>query len=46
MIRARVQAGSTVYADEASCWDALHARFETRRINHSALFMDDGTCTN
>ena len=42
----RVQPGSTVYADEASHWDALHARFEAKRINHSFAFSDDGACTN
>src|SRR3712207_7646806 len=30
--------GSTVYADEAAHWDALHARFETHRINHGFAF--------
>jgi transposase-like protein len=45
-IRQRVESGSTVYADEASCWDALHARYATRRINHSVAFLDDGACTN
>lgn len=42
----RVASGSTVYADEASCWDALHAKFDTRRINHSVAFSDEGACTN
>lgn len=46
VIRARVAVGSTVYADEAACWDALHARFETKRINHSFAFSDNGACTN
>lgn len=45
-IAARVQHGSTVHADEASCWDALHARFAAKRINHSVSFSDDGACTN
>lgn len=45
-IPARVETGSTVYADEASCWDALHARFNTKRINHSVAFSDEGACTN
>lgn len=45
-IRARVETGTTVYADEASSWDALHARYDTRRINHSVAFMDEGVCTN
>jgi hypothetical protein len=43
---ARVQPGSTVYADEATAWDELHARFEMRRINHTVTFSDDGACTN
>jgi hypothetical protein len=42
----RVLPGSTVYADEASHWDALHARFRTHRINHGFAFSDDGACTN
>lgn len=45
-IVARVQTGSTVYADEASVWDELHARFDTRRINHSVAFSDEDACTN
>jgi hypothetical protein len=45
-IQERVLPGTTVYADEASCWDALHARFATKRVNHSVAFMDDGVCTN
>ena len=38
--------GSTVFADEASHWDALHARFEAKRINHGFAFSDDSACTN
>lgn len=45
-IRERVLGGSTVYADEASCWDSLHARYDTKRINHSVAFRDKGACTN
>jgi transposase-like protein len=45
-IRARVAAGSTIYADEASAWDDLHASFDAKRINHSFAFSDDGACTN
>ncbi len=45
-IRARVASGTTVYADEASGWDELHAAYETKRINHSIAFEDDGACTN
>jgi transposase-like protein len=45
VVARRVASGSTVYADEAACWDALHARFATKRINHSVAFSDDGACT-
>lgn len=45
-IRRRVTNGTTIYADEAPGWDELHAIYDTRRINHSIAFMDDGVCTN
>jgi transposase-like protein len=45
-IKRRVAAGSTVYADEASHWDALHGRFETRRINHTLAYSTDEANTN
>jgi transposase-like protein len=45
-IRARVAAGSTIYADEAAHWDQLHARSLTKRINHSEAYADGDTSTN
>lgn len=45
-IAARVEAGSTVHADEASHWDALHSHFLTKRINHSENYSDGEACTN
>lgn len=45
-IQNRVQTGSIVHADEAGCWDALHARFNARRVNHSVTFKDKDACTN
>lgn len=45
-IRQRVQPGASIFADEASVWDALHAHTETRRINHTYSFSDEGVCTN
>lgn len=42
----RVDHGSTVYADEATCWDVLHAVFAMKRINHSVAFSDEDACTN
>ncbi len=41
-IAANVLVGSTVYADEASCYDGLHARFAAKRVNHSIMFQDEG----
>ena len=45
-IARRVQPGSTVPADEAASWDALHARFAMRRIDHQVAFSDEGSCTD
>ena len=45
-IRERVAIGSTVYADEAACWDQLSARYLTKRINHSEAYSDGEACTN
>jgi transposase-like protein len=42
----RIQVGSTVHADEATHWDALHSRYLTMRINHQAAYSADGACTN
>lgn len=42
-----VEPKTTMYADEASHWDALHARWPVRRINHSVAYSDlNGTSTN
>lgn len=46
IIRERVATGSTIYADEAAHWDVLHARFPTKRINHSLAYADGDTSTN
>lgn len=45
-VRAVVSESSEVHADEASHWDALHARFDTKRINHQVAYSLDGACTN
>ncbi len=37
---------ATVYADEASHWDALHEGWPTGRINHSEAYSQDGANTN
>ncbi|ABA03415.1 possible transposase [Nitrobacter winogradskyi Nb-255] len=41
-----VAPGSVIHADEATHWDALHARFLTKRINHSESYSDGDACTN
>ena len=45
-IETRVMPGSTIFADEASSWDALHDRYLTKRINHSQVYSDGEACTN
>jgi hypothetical protein len=45
-IKARVDRASTVHADESPAWNALHARFDTKRINHSVEYTTDEACTN
>ncbi len=46
LVKQVIAMGSIVHADEAGGWDALHARYEMRRINHSVAFSKDGACTN
>jgi len=41
-----VAPGSTIYADEATHWGALHSRFLTKRINHSESYSDGEASTN
>lgn len=45
-LQGMIAPGSTVYADEASHWDVMHARYETKRINHSEAYSANGACTN
>ena len=46
MVRDQVGTLATIYADEGTGWDALHAGWHARRVNHSVAFMDEGVCTN
>lgn len=45
-IKARLDRGTTVHADEATAWNELHARFDTRRVNHSVEYASDDACVN
>lgn len=42
----RVQTGSTIFADEATHWDALHSLYVTKRINHQESYSANGASTN
>jgi transposase-like protein len=46
-IQDRVTKGTMMHADESSAWNALHAKYETFRVNHSLEYRgEDGACTN
>ena len=45
-IQARIAPGTIVNADESPAWNALHGRFEMKRINHQEAYSFDGACTN
>ena len=45
-VRDHVGTLATIHADEGTGWDALHAGWDTKRVNHSVQFMDKGVCTN
>lgn len=46
MVRDHVGTLTTLHADEATSWDALHAGWDTWRVNHSIAYSDEGACTN
>lgn len=46
IVAERVAEGSTIFADEAAHWDQLHARFLTKRINHTEAYAQGETSTN
>ena len=41
-----VEKGSVICADESSAYDVLHAKFDTRRVNHSQEYRSDAGITN
>ncbi|BAK65343.1 putative transposase for insertion sequence element [Sphingobium sp. SYK-6] len=45
-VRDHVGTLATIHADEGTGWDALHAGWDTKRVNHSVSFWDEGACTN
>ena len=46
IIETGAQLLETGAADEGSSWDALHATYEMKRINHEEAYSLDGACTN
>jgi transposase-like protein len=46
IVRKIVRRDALLFADEASHWDALHASFETYRINHTEAYSLRGVSTN
>ena len=45
-IRNHVAKETEIMADEASSWNALHARYTVKTINHQVAYSLDGACTN
>jgi transposase-like protein len=46
-IRQNLPAATTLYADEAAAWNALHARYALHRINHQEAYsLRDGAQTH
>jgi len=45
-ILSHVEKGTIVNADEAGGWNALHSRYDMRRINHEEAYSDGNACTN
>jgi transposase-like protein len=45
-VASTVQPGATIHADEASHWDALEARYLTKRVNHSVEYATVESNTN
>jgi transposase-like protein len=41
-----IQKGSVICADESNAYDALHAKFDTRRVNHSKEYRSTAGITN
>src|SRR2546429_7785696 len=41
-IRRQVPRGTELYADEASAWNALHARYTLHRVNHEEAYSLGG----
>ena len=46
-IKANLDKATTLHADEAPAWNALHARYDMKRVNHQECYKgEDDACTN
>ncbi len=45
-IRNHVEKGTEIMADEANSWNALHAHYSVKRINHQLAYSTAEACTN
>jgi transposase-like protein len=45
-VKSRIAKGTIVNADDSPNWNALHARYEMRRIDHEEAYSLNGACTN
>jgi transposase-like protein len=42
-----VDSSATIHADDAACYDVLHAKFDMKRVNHQERYKgENGECTN
>lgn len=47
LAKANIKSDAVIHADEATGYDALHALYEMKRVNHQEHYLgDDGECTN
>ncbi|MDD5272364.1 MAG: IS1595 family transposase, partial [Methylovulum sp.] len=47
LAESHINGEATIHADEAKCYDALHAKFAMKRINHQDRYKGEGgECTN
>lgn len=45
-VRSRINPGTIVNADAAPGWNALHANFEMKRVDHEEAYSLNSACTN
>jgi len=47
LAESNIDSNATIHADDAKCYDALHAKYDMKRVNHQERYKgDNGECTN